>query len=106
MRDVEGAALKRGDALGDQLRAAVDQASLFGAVLERAARDFVVVGFVGLAEIGGVRARDRALLAHPQQRGAGVESAGKGDADLLADGQVLQDGGHGGVGEGAPTCAQ
>ena len=91
-RDVERAALQGHDALGDQLRAAVDQARLLGAVEQRLARDLVVVRLVGLAEVGGVRARDRALLAHPEQGGTGVEPAGKGDADSLADGQALKNG--------------
>ena len=47
---------------GDELRAAVDQPRLLGAVLQRLARDLVVVGLVGLAEVGGVGVRDRALL--------------------------------------------
>ena len=90
-RDVERARLQRRDALGDERRAAVDEARRFGAVLQRAARNLVVVGLVGLAEVRGVRVRDRALRAHPVQRGAGVETAGERDADLLADGKILQD---------------
>ena len=31
------------------------------------------------------------FCAHPVQRGAGVEAAGKGDADFLSDGQALKD---------------
>jgi hypothetical protein len=53
-RDVEGAGLDGGDAFVDQLRAAIDQPGFFGAVLQRLARDLVVVGLVGLAEVGGV----------------------------------------------------
>ena len=94
-RDVERAGLQRRDAFGDELRAAVDQPRLLGAVLQRAARDVVVVGLVGLAEIRGVGVGNRALGAHPVQRGAGVETAGKRDADLLADGKTLQDVTHG-----------
>ncbi len=75
--------------------AAVDQARLLGAVLQRLARDLVVVGLVGLAEVGGVGVGNRALAAHPVQRGARVEAAGKRDADALADGKVLEDRGHG-----------
>ena len=80
--DVEGAALDRGDAFGDELRPAFDQARLLGAVGERLARDLGVVGLVGLAEVRGIGVRDRALRAHPVHRGAGVEAAGEGDADL------------------------
>ena len=92
---MEGAALQRRDAFGGELGAAVDQARLLGAVLERPARDVVVVGLVGLAEVGGVGVGHRALAAHPVQRGAGVEAAREGDADALADGKVLEDRGHG-----------
>ena len=88
--DVEGAALQRRDPFGDHLRAAVDEARLLGAVLQRLARDLVVVGFVGLAQVGGVGVGDRALRPHPVERRAGVETAGKRDADLLAGGKTLK----------------
>src|SRR5439155_4686397 len=42
-----------------------------------------------------VRVRDRSLGPHPVQRRAGVEAAGERDADLLADGKILQDERHG-----------
>ena len=93
--DVERAGLERGDAFANQRAAAVDEARLFGAVLERLARNLVVVGFVGLTEVGGVGVRQRALLLHPVKRGAGVQPAGEGDADLLADGQGFENYGHG-----------
>jgi len=96
--DVEGAALKRGNAFVRQLGAAVDQARFFGAVLHGLARDLVVVRLVGLAEVGGVGVGDCALLLHPQQGGGGVEAAGEGDADFLLRGKVLKNGGH--------VCAQ
>ena len=92
--DVERAALQRRDAFGDELRAAVDQARLLGAVLQRPARDVVVVRFVGLAEVRRVGVGDRAFLPHPVQRRARVEAAGKRDADFLAGGNTLKDGGH------------
>jgi hypothetical protein len=91
--DVEGAALDGGDAFGHQLRAAVDQAGDLGAVGLGLARDLVVVALVGLAEVGGVGAGDGALGAHPVHGGAGVQAAREGDADTLADGKGLQDGG-------------
>ena len=72
-------------------RAAVDQPRLLGAVLQRALRGIVVVvGLVGLAEIRGVGVRDRALRAHPVQRGAGVEAAGERDADFLVGGKAVE----------------
>ena len=94
---MEGAALHRGDALGGQLRAAVDQPRQFGAVFHRLARNFVVVGLVRLAQVGGVGVGDRAFLAHPQERSTGVEPAGEGNADFLLRGEVLENRGHGGV---------
>ena len=93
--NVERAALDRGDALGHELRAALDQHRLLGPVLLRLARNLAIVRFVGLAEVGGVGVGDRTLLAHPRERGTRVESAGEGDADLFAGGQGLQDRGHG-----------
>ena len=89
--DVEGAALDGGDALGHELRPALDQPGLLGAVGHRLARDVVVVGLVGLAEVRGVGVGDRALRAHPVQRGAGVESARERDADLVADREVPEE---------------
>ena len=59
-RDVERAALQRRDPFGDELRAAVDQARLLRAVLQRPSRDVLVVGLVGLPEIGGICVGDRA----------------------------------------------
>ena len=91
---MERAALQRGNAFGGELRAAIDQAGLFGAVFHGLARNLVVVGLVGLAEVGGVGVRDRALLLHPEQGSAGVQTAGEGDTDFLLQGQVLKNGGH------------
>jgi len=93
---VEGAALQGGDAFVGQLGAAVHQTGFFGTVFERLARDGVVVGLVGLAQVGGIGVGHGAFLAHPQQGGRGVQAAREGDADLLAGGKRLQDGvGHG-----------
>ena len=93
--DVESAALDGGNAFVRQLGAAVHQAGFFGAVFHRFAGDFVVVGFVRLAQVGGVGVGQGALLFHPQEGGRGVQAARKGDADFLPFGQVLQDGAHG-----------
>src|SRR5690606_24609717 len=60
-RDVERARLQGGDAFGDQLRAAVDQAGLFGAVSHGLAGNLIVVGFVRLAEVGRVGVGDDAV---------------------------------------------
>ena len=92
--DVEGAALKRREPLGHELRAAVDEPGLLSAVLERLAGDVVVVGFVRLSQVGGVGKRDRALRAHPVKGGARIEAARERDADSLADGNMLEDGCH------------
>ena len=96
-RDVERAGLQRGDPLGDERGAAIDEPRAFRAVGSRAARDLVVVRLVGLAEVRRVRVRNRALRAHPVQRRARVETAGKRDADFLADGKILQDVRHEGT---------
>ena len=92
--DVERAALQGGDPFRHQLRTAVDQPRPLGAVLARAAGDIVVVGLVGLTEVGRVGERDGPLLPHPVQRRAGIEASGKGNADTLADGQVLKNDSH------------
>ena len=88
--DVEGAALQSREPFAHQLLAAIDQPRYFGAVLQRAPRDVVVVGLIRLAEIRGVAVRDRALLPHPVDRRARVEAAGESDADTLADRQGLK----------------
>jgi hypothetical protein len=75
-RPIGVAGLQRGDALVHQLTAAVDEPRLFGAVLERAPGNLVVVLFVRLAEIRGVRVRNRALQPHQMKSGARVETAG------------------------------
>ena len=93
-RDVKSARLQRGDPFVDELPPAVDEPRPFGAVFERAARNVVVVLFVGLAEVGRVRVRNRALAAHPMEGCARVEAAGKRNADFLAGRNVLQDRRH------------
>ena len=93
-RDVEGAALERDEPLVHELGAAVDELRRLGAVLERARRDVGDVVLVGLAEIGGEGVRDAALLADPGDGDGGVEPAGEGDPDALADGQGLEDATH------------
>ena len=65
---MEGASLDGGNAFVDQLRAAIHQPGFFRAELERLARNLVVVGLVGLAEIGRIGKGAGALLLHPQQR--------------------------------------
>ena len=89
--NVERPRLQCRDSLGDERRTAIDEARGFRAVGARTARNLVVVRLVRLAEVRGVRVRDRALRAHPVQRGARVETAGKRDADFLADRKILQD---------------
>ena len=60
-RDVKSARLQRGNPLVDQLAPAIDEPRLFGAVLPRAPWNLVVILFVGLPQIRGVRVRNRAL---------------------------------------------
>ena len=71
----------------DEGEAAVDEAGLFGSVFEGLAGDLVVVGFVGLAEVGGVGVGEGSLLLHPVEGGGGVEAAGEGYADFLVEGE-------------------
>jgi hypothetical protein len=75
--------------------AAVDQARLLGAVLERPARDVVVVGLVGLAEVGRVGVGNAplpriqcsaALVSRPPEKAMPTRSP---------TGKVLKDRGHG-----------
>ena len=91
---MKGAGLQGSDPFGHELAATVDEARFLGAVLQRATRDLVVVGFVGLSKIRGVRVRDGALCAHPVERRAGVETAGKRDADTLAGRKTLKNVAH------------
>ena len=85
--DVEGTALERCEALACERVAAVDDDGILGAVELRAIRDAGDVRLVGLAEVGSEGVGDRAALAHPGDRAAGIEPAGEGDADALADRQ-------------------
>src|SRR5207253_79724 len=57
--------------------------------------NLVVVGLVRLAEVGGIGKDAGALLLHPQERRAGVETARESDADFFPFGQALQDRTHG-----------
>ena len=83
---MEGTAGQGGEALLHQRLSAVDQPGDFGAVGGGAVGDRGDVGFVVLADVGGVRARHGALVAHPRDRYRGVESAGEGDTDAFTDG--------------------
>ena len=88
--DMESPGLNGRNAFSDELRTAVDQARLLGTVLERAARNRFVVVLIGLAEVRRVGVRERALVLHPAQGCRSIETARKSDADLLADGNTLQ----------------
>ena len=94
-RDVEGAALQGDEALVGELLRAVDQAGALGAVAPGPVGHGVELRLVVLAQVGRVGVGDGALLAHPGDRHRGVEAAGEGDADLLADGQAGQHVRHG-----------
>src|SRR4029078_7372756 len=64
------------------------------AVVERPLRYAGDVGLVVLADVGGVGARDRALVAHPGDRDRGVQASGERDADAFAEGECGQDLAH------------
>src|SRR6185369_12848301 len=82
--DVKRTALQSREPLTDQLRSAINQARFFGAVFEGLPRNFVVVAFVGLTEVGRIAVGNGPLLTHPVNGGAGIESAGKRNADAFA----------------------
>src|SRR5262249_16511179 len=93
-RDVEGARLNGGNTFVHQLRAAIHESGFFGAELQRFTRNLVVVGLVGLAEVGGISKDAGAFLLHPQQRPAGVETPRESDADFFSFGQAFQNRTH------------
>ena len=103
--DVERAAGQGRQPLLDQRTPAVDGARDLGAVGEGPARHALDVGLVVLAEVGGVGARDRALVAHPRDGDRGVEPAGEGDADALSLGQGGEDLAHRSLSSGCGWCA-
>ena len=92
---MECAAREGAEALLDEGGLAVDQARDLGPVRQGTVGDGLDVVFVGLAEVTGVGAGDRALLPHPGDRDGGVEAAGEGDADALAGGEGDEDLAHG-----------
>jgi hypothetical protein len=87
--------LEGGESFTDELGAAVDEAGNFGSAFEGAFRNFVVVGFVGLSQIGGIAIGDGAFLAHPIDGGAGIEATRKCDAYTFAEGKRLKNIAHG-----------
>jgi len=93
--DGKGAALQGGDAFAYQLFPAVEKAGGFGAAIESAAGNSLLIRFVGLPEVGGVAIRNGAFLAHPVDRRGSIEAAGEGDSDFFANGQGLKDIRHG-----------
>ena len=91
---MERPALQCHEPLVHELRPAVDEDRLLGADGERALGDASDVVLVVLAEIGGERVRDRALLADPRHGDGRVEPAREGDADALADRELGEDAMH------------
>ena len=75
----------------DQLRAAIHEPGFLSAIVLGLEGNLVVVGFIRLAEVGGVSEDAGAVLLHPKERGAGVETARECDANFLAFGKVMQD---------------
>src|SRR5947207_2373286 len=63
---------------------------MFSAVPQSAARDLVVGRLAGLPQIRRVSVRNRDLVPHTVQGSAGIETAGKRDADLLDGGKTLE----------------
>jgi hypothetical protein len=85
------AALEGVQSLLDQGALGVHQTGDFGAVLGGAGGDGINVGFVVLADVGGVGARHSTLFPHPGDGTRGVEPSGECDADSFADGETAQD---------------
>ena len=83
--DVERTALQGDEALLDEQALGVDEAGDLGTVFLGALGHRFEVGFVVLADVGRVRARDGTLVAHPRDRAGGVQSAGEGDSNVLTD---------------------
>ena len=73
---------------------AISTARRLGAVLLRPNGNEVVVRLIRLPQIRGVRIGNRTLGAHPVNGGAGIESAGKCQADFFARRQGLQNISH------------
>ena len=99
---MERTAAKRDEALVHELRLAVDEDRLLGPDRRCPPWDTGDVVLVVLAEVGRQRVGDRALLADPGDRDGGVQAAGEGDSDSLADGQRREDARHGMI-IGAPA---
>ena len=89
--DVERTALQRRDSFVCERLLAVDEHRLFRAVGSRTIGHGCDVRLVVLAKIGGERVGDRAALAHPRERAAGVEAAGEGDAHSLSHRECGED---------------
>ncbi len=87
-------ALNSGNAFGNQLLAAVDQARVFRPILFCTAWNSLIVILIWLTQIRRVGIRNRALLAHPQQGCAGVEAAGESDANTLSNRKMLENRRH------------
>ena len=92
---MECAACEGDEALLNERCPAVDEARELCSVCHGTARHRIDVGLVVLPDVGGVGAGDRALVAHPGDSHRGVEAAGEGNADALADWQGGEDFGHG-----------
>jgi hypothetical protein len=85
------ARLNRGDTLGDECRAAIDESRRLRAVGQSAPRNLVVIRLIRLPQIRGVGVGHGTFRAHPVQCSARVEAAGECNTNLLAYGEVLQD---------------
>ena len=92
---MESTALDGGKAFRNQLRPAFHQPRALGAITQRATRNIRVVSLVRLTKVRRVGIGHRAFGAHPVQRGAGVEPAGKRYTHALAYWQTLQNVSHG-----------
>jgi hypothetical protein len=84
---VEGTARQSSQAFFDQRTPAVNQSGNVSAILLGPSRNTVDVGLVWLADVGGVRARDGSLVAHPRDGHRRVETARESNTNSFTDGE-------------------
>ena len=91
---MEGSARQCRESLGDERLLAIHEPGDLRPVDLGAARYRGDVGFVVLADVGGVGAWNGTRLAHPGDSDGGVETTGESDADAFADGKRSENLGH------------
>jgi hypothetical protein len=88
---MERSAHKGEKALSGQIRSAIDEPSLLGAIRHRALRNRLDVGLIWLRQVRGVGVWNRSLFTHPRDRDARVETSRKRETDLFPLWNALKD---------------